>query len=231
VRIAIIPARGGSKRIPRKNIRSFHGRPMIAYAIEATRSSQAFDAIVVSTDDEEICRIAHEYGAQTPFQRPAVLADDHAGTLPVIRHAIDECQALGWAITDVCCVYPCVPLLDATDLQQGLALFDEHPDRFVFPVTRFPSAIQRALRLFSDARTGPMWPEFELSRSQDLEPAFYDAGQFYFGSRDAWLTKLKVHSNGVGLEIPYWRVVDIDTMDDWERAETLYELRDAAGRR
>ena len=230
MRIAVIPARGGSKRIPRKNIRLFNGRPMIAYVIEAARSSQIFDAIVVSSDDDEIQRVAREYGAQTPFERPPELADDHTATQPVICHAIEACQALGWRVQEVCCIYPCAPLLAATDLRQAMARLKDNPGRFVFPIIRFPSAIQRALRLRPQDRTEPMWPEFELTRSQDLEPAFYDAGQFYFGSSDSWKTKTRVHAEGVGLELPSWRAVDIDTIEDWERAEILFRLRNLNGR-
>lgn len=220
--IAIIPARGGSKRIPRKNIREFAGKPMIAHAISAARQSGLFDHVVVSTDDEEIARIACEWGAETPFTRPAELADDHTPTVPVVAHAITACQALGWEIDYACCIYPGVPFIRIDDLKRALELLQASQAAYSFPITEFPSAIQRALRRLPDGRMQTFNPEFELTRTQDLEPAYHDAGQFYWGKAEAWLTNNKVHTSGAGLPIPNWRVVDIDTPADWERAEILY---------
>lgn len=222
MRIAIIPARGGSKRIPRKNIREFAGKPMIAHAISAAKQSGLFEHVIVSTDDEEIARIASEWGAETPFTRPAELADDHTPTVPVIAHAITSCQALGWQIDYACCIYPGVPFIQIDDLKRALELIQGSQAAYSFPITEFPSAIQRALRRLPNGQMQPFYPEYELARTQDLEPAYHDAGQFYWGKPDAWLTNDKVHRSGVGLPIPNWRVVDIDTPDDWERAEILY---------
>ncbi len=223
MKIAIIPARGGSKRIPRKNIKPFAGFPMIAHAITAACKSDLFDRIIVTTDDQEIAEIAHQYGAETPFVRPAELADDHTPTVPVIAHAIQECDSLGWNIQQACCIYPSVPFIQIDDLKNGLALLLESAADYCFPITEYPSAIQRSLKRDEDGHMWPKYPEHQLTRTQDLEPAYYDAGQFYWGTRTAWLSKPRIHSNGVGLPIPGWRVVDIDTPDDWVRAEAIHK--------
>jgi pseudaminic acid cytidylyltransferase len=219
--IAIIPARGGSKRIPRKNIKLFGGKPMIAYAITAAKNSGLFDHVLVSTDDTEIAAIANELGAETPFVRPAELANDFTATVPVVAHAIQACEALGWSFDNVCCIYPGVPLIEVEDLQGAFKHIEACGVDYCFPVTEFPSAIQRALKQNSDGVMQPFYPEFELARSQDLEPAYYDAGQFYWGKKNAWLSNPRIHSNGAGYVIPSWRVVDIDTPADWDRAELL----------
>jgi len=221
--IAIIPARGGSKRIPRKNIKEFCGKPMIAYAITAAKESGLFEHIVVSTDDEEIALIANAWGAEAPFVRPAELANDYSATVPVVVHAIEVCQRLGWKFDRVCCIYPGVPLIQLKDLTGALALMNNSEADYCFPVTEYPSAIQRAFKLLSNGKLQLFHPEFELTRTQDLEAAYYDAGQFYWGRVDAWLTNPKIHSNGLGYTIPNWRVVDIDTPGDWRRAELLYK--------
>jgi pseudaminic acid cytidylyltransferase len=221
VNIAIIPARGGSKRIPRKNIKAFAGKPMIAYAIEAAQASGLFEHVLVSTDDAEIQNIANDWGAETPFVRSAELANDFTATVPVIAHAINACEELGWEFSKVCCIYPCVPFLEIGDLKGAMAKLENKPVDYCFPVAEFPSAIERALKLASDGLVAPFYPEHELIRTQDLEPAYYDAGQFYWGSKHAWLQNSNIHSSGVGYEIPNWRVVDIDTPADWIRAERL----------
>jgi pseudaminic acid cytidylyltransferase len=222
-RIAVIPARGGSKRIPRKNIRPFAGRPMIAYAIDAAQRSGLFAHVLVSTDDAEIAGIARDLGAELPFARPPELADDHTPTVPVIAHAIRECIALGWPVAQACCIYPGVPLIRAADVASALQLLDEHGGAgYTFPVTPFPSAIQRALRRGPDGRVAPFHPEYVDTRTQDLEPAYHDAGQFYWGSAEAWLAGLSIHAHGRAIVLPEWRVVDIDTPADWERAEALF---------
>ncbi|OGT89691.1 MAG: pseudaminic acid cytidylyltransferase [Gammaproteobacteria bacterium RIFOXYA12_FULL_61_12] len=227
--IAIIPARGGSKRIPRKNIKPFADKPMIAHAIAAARDSRLFEHVVVTTDDPEIAEIARNSGAETPFVRPAELADDHTPTVPVVAHAIEACEALGWQVDTVCCIYPCVPFIRVSDLTDALALLRESGADYAFPVTEFPAAIQRALRRNPEGRMSPFHREFELTRTQDLEPAYHDAGQFYWGSRAAWLSNPRIHSNAAGLVIPGWRVVDIDTPEDWQRAEILHRSLMAPG--
>ena len=228
MRMAVIPARGGSKRIPRKNIRLFAGVPMIGHAIAAVRDSGLFDRIVVSTDDDEIAAVARDLGAEVPFRRPAELSGDHAATAPVVAHAIRSCAILGGSADPVCCVYPCVPLLRPEDLSEALALLASSDADFCFPVAAFPSAVQRALRRAPDGRMSPLDPAHEFTRTQDLEPAYHDAGQFYWGRTAAWLAGRRVHGGGIGHPIPAWRVVDIDGPDDWARAELLHRaLKDA----
>jgi pseudaminic acid cytidylyltransferase len=219
--IAVIPARGGSKRIPRKNIKAFAGKPMIAYAIEAAKASGLFGHVLVSTDDEEIQSIANDWGAETPFVRPAELANDFTTTVPVVAHAIQTCEQLGWEFSKVCCIYPCVPLLYTDDLKGAMKKLDRSPADYCFPITEYPSPIQRALKHNTNGRIFPYFPEHELTRTQDLESAYYDAGQFYWGKKQAWLKNPRIHSNGIGYEIPNWRAVDIDTPEDWDRAERL----------
>lgn len=222
MKIAIIPARGGSKRIPRKNIKEFAGKPMISYAITAAADSGLFDHVVVTTDDDEISQIAEKYGARVPFKRPSELADDYTPTVPVIAHAIEVCAQMGWEIDLACCIYPAVPFIRIEDLCHTLELLQYSEADYGFPVTKFPSAIQKALKLTENHRVSPFWLEHELARTQDIEPAYHDAGQFYWGSRQAWLSNPYIHRSGVGHLIPAWRVVDIDTPDDWMRAELFY---------
>ena len=221
--IAIIPARGGSKRIPRKNIALFDRKPMIAYAITAARASGLFEHVVVSTDDEEIACVARDCGAETPFVRPADLANDHVATVPVIAHGIRACRALGWTFERVCCIYPGVPFIQIDDLKRTLALRLEGATNYCFPVPQFPSAIQRALQRMDDGTMQPFSPQFEMTRTQDLEPAYHDAAQFYWGKADAWLRNTSIYSSGIGYVIPNWRVVDIDTPEDWLRAEMIFK--------
>jgi pseudaminic acid cytidylyltransferase len=222
--IAVIPARGGSKRIPRKNVKEFAGKPMIAYAITVARQSGLFDHVIVSTDDQQIVETAKVWGAEIPFIRPQKLADDHTTTVPVIAHAITEIRKKGWIADYVCCIYPAVPFLKANDLELSLLQVKQGLAEFSFAVTEFPSAIQRALKLETQGRSWPFYPEYELIRTQDLEPAYYDAGQFYWGSAEAWLKNPKLHSQGFGHILPNWRVIDIDTPDDWKRAELMYQM-------
>jgi len=224
MKIAVIPARGGSKRIPRKNIKEFYGKPMITYAITAAKASGLFERIVVSTDDEEIAKIANAWDAETPFVRPAELAHDYTDTVPVIAHAIDTCRNLGWKFNQVCCIYPAVPFIQIDDLRGALARMNNIEVDYCFPITEYPSAILRALKRLPDGKMQPIYPEFELTRTQDLEPAYYDAGQFYWGKPEAWLTNQNIHSCGLGYAIPNWRVVDIDTPEDWKRAELIYDV-------
>lgn len=225
MKVAIIPARGGSKRIPRKNIKPFAGKPMIGYAIDAALESGQFDRVIVSTDDAEIADIARNHGAELPFMRPAELADDHTPTVPVIQHAIEACNALGWSITHACCIYPGVPFIRASDLAAAYELLEANGgEGYTFPVTGFPSPIQRALKRGGDGQVAPFNPEHVGTRTQDVEPAYFDAGQFYWGRAQAWLAGLNIHANGRTIVLPEWRVVDIDTPDDWERAEALHRV-------
>lgn len=230
MKLAVIPARGGSKRIPRKNVKPFAGRPMIGWAIAAARDSGVFDRFVVSTDDEEIAAIARAEGAEVPFMRPAALADDHAGTAPVIVHAMDEVARQGVAPQLVCCIYPCVPLLAAQDLAGALSLLEDSDAGFVFPVLAFASPVQRAMRRDAQGAVQPMFPEHVNTRSQDLPPAYHDAGQFYWGRADAWRSGRSPHEGGRSIVVPASRAVDIDTPDDWALAEAIFAVRRPGGR-
>lgn len=224
-RLAVIPARGGSKRIPRKNILPFAGVPMIGHAIRAAHASGLFEHVIVSTDDAEIADVARREGAEVPFMRPAAMADDHTATVPVIAHAIRACQALGWVVDTVCCLYPGVPLLPPQALVQGLALLEAGDCDYVFPVLAFGSPIQRALQRTDDGRTSPCFPEHTQTRTQDLTPAYHDAGQFYWGRTTAWLDGLSLHTHARTLVLPEGSVVDIDTPADWARAEAAFAAR------
>lgn len=225
MKLAVIPARGGSKRIPRKNIRPFAGRPMLAYAVAAAGNSQLFDCIAVSSEDSDILDLAMSLGVK-PLRRPEGLADDFTPTVPVVAHAISALEAELGRMDVVCCIYPAVPFLRPDDLFDALNILPPAPTKYSFPVIRFPSAVQRALRLDSEGGVSPLFPDATEKRSQDLEAAYYDAGQFYWASRECWLSGRSIHANGIGLVIPEWRAVDIDTPDDWHRAELMFKAMD-----
>jgi pseudaminic acid cytidylyltransferase len=195
---------------------------MINFAINAAKASNLFNHIIVTSDDEEIMDIARKCGAETPFTRPMKLGDDYATTIQVIAHAVEMCNGLGWKFDKVCCIYPAVPLIQPEDLVAALRLMNEHDVDFCFPVAEYPSQIQRALRMGAGGLMAPYFPEFETSRTQDLSEAFYDAGQFYWGRATAWEKNKKIHTSALGYPIPSWRAIDIDTEDDWNRAELIY---------
>ncbi|MEL0609374.1 pseudaminic acid cytidylyltransferase [Vibrio echinoideorum] len=225
MKIAIIPARGGSKRIPRKNIKDFHGKPMIAYSIEAALTSGCFDKVIVSTDDAEIAEVASAYGADTPFLRPVNISNDYATTMDVMEHAIQWCLNAGWELEAVCCLYATAPFVRASDLRKGHDLLNKSDVQYVFSATSFPFPIQRAIKLDNSGSVSMFSPENELVRSQDLEEAYHDAGQFYWGRSEAFLNKLSVFSpySKVVL-LPRSRVQDIDTLEDWVSAEHLFSI-------
>lgn len=198
---------------------------MLARTIGLLKEAAVFDSIVVSTDDEEIADIALGAGASVPFRRPEELSNDMAATLPVIAHAIGEMEARGMVPKQVCCVYPAAVLGRAEDLRTAQKLLSENDLDFVFTATSFAFPIQRALRRTPAGRCEMFHPEHRLTRSQDLEPAFHDAGQFYFGTREAWMTGRPIFGpRSMMLELPRYRVQDIDTLEDWERAELIFEL-------
>lgn len=233
--VAIIPARGGSKRIPRKNLRDFCGQPIIAYSINMALQSGLFSHVIVSTDDAEIAALALHLGAQVPFMRPAELADDYASTLAVMQHAAHACSELGLTPRRLCCLYATAPFVQAGDLCAGLALLEapgaEESVQYAFSATSFAAPVQRAIRVDSMLAVQPVWPDNMPIRSQDLEPMFHDAGQFYWGRTAAFENMLPIfapHSRAVLL--PRHRVQDIDGEDDWIRAEWLYRAwKDSAG--
>lgn len=223
MKIAVIPARGGSKRIPRKNIKDFRGTPMLLRAIQTARRTGLFGRIIVSTDDKEIAEVAVRGGAEVPFLRPPALADDLTPTVPVIAHSVRACADLGWSVDYACCIYPCVPLLNEQDISDALTMAITHDADFVYPVTEYAHPIQRAMRRLPDGKMQFLSPEHEMTRTQDLERTFHDAGQFYWGKATAWLAGKRMHTAGMGLPIPNWRVVDIDSEDDWHRAELIHK--------
>jgi pseudaminic acid cytidylyltransferase len=230
MRLAVIPARGGSKRIPRKNIKPFAGKPMIVWSIDAALESGCFDRIVVSTDDEEIAAIASKAGADVPFIRPSDLSDDYTGTIPVVAHAISWMQENALAAETVCCIYATAPFVRAEDIRRGRSILEEGGADYAFSVTSFPFPIQRAIRVKTEGRVEMFWPEHFASRSQDLEEAFHDAGQFYWGRAEAWLAGRPLFSpQAAAVVLPRHRVQDIDTPEDWQRAEFMFTALNAAG--
>jgi pseudaminic acid cytidylyltransferase len=223
MKIAIIPARGGSKRILRKNIKIFNGKPVIAWAIIAAQKSKIFDLILVSTDDDEIKSVAEKYGAIVPFIRPANIADDHTPTVPVISHAVKEIDRLYQYVEYACCIYPCNPFLLASDLVKAFDMIKLTEVDFVYPIVEYPHSVFRSMRKSTNGKMDFLYPKYELTRTQDLEKTFHDAGQFYWGKAESWRELKKMHTDGLGIEIPSYRVVDIDTEDDWKRAELLFK--------
>ena len=225
MKIAVIPARGGSKRIPRKNIKLFFGKPMIAWSIEAANASGLFDRIIVSTDDIEIAEVAKQWGAEVPFTRPTVLADDFAGTVPVIAHATQWALDTGFDVTAVCCIYATAPFIRIDDLKEGWSELESGDWEYVFTATDFASPIFRSFEKTVEGGAQMFFPEHALTRSQDLPVALHDAGQFYWGRTSAWLQeKCDYDRYSKPLVIPRWRVQDIDTQDDWERAEMFASI-------
>lgn len=228
MKLAIIPARGGSKRIPRKNIKPFGGKPMIAWSIEAARLSSCFDRIIVSTDDAEIAEVARAHGADVPFMRPPELSDDHTGTIPVIAHAIEWMKTHAAPVELACCLYATAPFVQANDLRRGLDVLHTSGADYAFSITSYAFPIQRAIRLTPDQRVEMFNPEHFNTRSQDLEEAWHDAGQFYWGRAAAWLTGKPIFSHATAaVPLPRHRVQDIDTAEDWERAEWLFRAMQA----
>jgi pseudaminic acid cytidylyltransferase len=223
MRIAVIPARGGSKRIPRKNIRPFAGRPMIAYSIAAAARSGLFDRIIVSTDDGEIARVAGQVGAEAPFLRPSELSDDRTGTTEVVAHAIEWLNSAGISnLSSVCCIYATAPFVEQDDIKRGLEVLESGNWRYVFAATNYAAPIFRSFSKSGSGGLEMFFPQHFSTRSQDLPEALHDAGQFYWGRPAAWLSKARVFDRlSTVVELPRWRVQDIDTEDDWVRAEMI----------
>ena len=223
--ICIIPARGGSKRIPKKNIKIFRGDPMIKWSIKAAIKSKCFDRIIVSTDDEEIAKVSLDFGAEVPFKRPNELANDFATTREVIDHSIRWLNQKHTKITFVCCLYATAPFVFYEDIQKGFELIRNiKENHFLFTCTSFEYPIQRALSISKNGESKMISPENYSKRSQDLVEAYHDAGQFYIGSQNAWLYNNNFFENGFPLLLPRWRVQDIDTVEDWIRAEKMHKL-------
>ncbi|RQO36087.1 pseudaminic acid cytidylyltransferase [Herminiimonas sp. KBW02] len=222
MKIAVIPARGGSKRIPRKNIKNFCGKPMIAWSIEAAKKSGVFDHILVSTDDEEIRDIACGLGVQVPFLRPPHLSDDHAGTTEVIGHATQWALDQNWPITAVCCIYAASPFIQGDDIKRGLEILEAGDWSYVFPAADFSAPIFRSFSQQKNGGVEMFFPDLFLTRSQDLPKALHDTGQFYWGRPSAWLEGARIFDkHSFPLLLPRWRVQDIDDQEDWIRAELI----------
>jgi pseudaminic acid cytidylyltransferase len=222
MKIAVIPARGGSKRIPRKNVRDFCGKPMIAWSIEAAKASRLFDYIIVSTDDAEIAEVAKFWGAEVPFMRPAELSNDFAGTTDVISHATQWVLDQGFDVDAVCCIYATSPFVQVEDISRGLEALESGDWAYAFSVTDFAAPVFRAFKQRADGGIEMFFPDHFLTRSQDLPIALHDAGQFYWGRPSAWIEGERIFDHhSVPVIIPRWRVQDIDNQDDWERAEIV----------
>jgi pseudaminic acid cytidylyltransferase len=223
--LCIIPARGGSKRIPRKNIKPFCGKPIIAYSIEAALNSDLFDEVMVSTDDEEIANLAKQCGANVPFMRSAENANDFATTVDVLIEVIEQYQQASKAYSSVCCCYPTAPFITSEKLMEGYELLKNRKADSVFPIAEYSYPIQRSLKLDSNNQVSMIWPEFLNVRSQDLEKSFHDAGQWYWMNVESLLNQKKIFSdNNYGLPLNPLEVQDIDNESDWHIAELKYEF-------
>jgi N-acylneuraminate cytidylyltransferase len=232
MRLAVIPARGGSKRIPKKNVKNFAGQPMLAWSIQAAIQSQCFDRIIVSTDDPEIAQLAIAFGADVPFMRPAELSDDHTPTTPVIAHAIDWQNLHGQSVSQACCIYATAPFIQASDLRQGLDLLNTTDADYAFAVTSYAFPIQRAIRITDGQRVEMVQPEYFGTRSQDLVDAFHDAGQFYWGKAEAWLNGKRLFAeHSAPIVLQRYVVHDLDTPADWKEAELFFEFMKFKGER
>lgn len=224
--VAIVPARGGSRRIPRKNVRPFRGVPLLARTLATAAASGLFDRIVVSTDDDEVARIAEDAGADVPFRRPDSLADDRTPTAPVVTHAILALEDESARIDRVCVIYPTAVFTTTEDLRATAEHLVPTVD-YVVPCVPFSTPIERGFLRRADGTCDLRWPEHRSTRTQDLPTTFHDAGQFYWGRRDAWVDAIPVFAPTTHLHpLPAWRVQDIDTPDDWRRAELLHAMLD-----
>jgi pseudaminic acid cytidylyltransferase len=226
VNVAIIPARGGSKRIPRKNILPFSGKPIIAYSIQTAINSQLFGKVIVSTDDEEIAAVSKQYGAEVPFLRPAELSDDRCGTHEVIGHAVEFLVDSGIEVDFACCIYATAPLIEYRDLEAGFNLVRHGRWETVFAAATFAHPIFRSFRHSDNGGLEMFFPKEYQTRSQDLPAAMHDAGQFCWANAETWMKPPTGFSaKATVVELPNWKVQDIDTLEDWKRAEELYRLK------
>ena len=223
--ICVIPARAGSRRIPRKNIKEFNGKPIIAYSIEAALKSNCFSQVIVSTDDDEITEVAKKYGAHVPFVRPDELSNDYVGTIPVIKHTIEWMEDNNNYIENVCCLYATAPFIQSKIISKAYQQLKNSSADYCFSVTSFAFPIQRAIRIVQDNKVDMFYPEHFNTRSQDLEEACHDAGQFYWGKAQAFKAELPLFSEvATPYVLPRYLVQDIDTMEDWIRAEVMYRV-------
>lgn len=224
--ICVIPARGGSKRIYKKNVRMFHGKEMIRYAIETAKNSMLFQRIIVSTDDLEISGVAHSAGAEIPFLRPAELSDDHTTTLDVVVHALSEMVSPKESYENVCCIYPCVPFLTKDDLVKSRSLIRD--GSYVFPIQKSGEPYYRALNVNEHGSLSPVWEGNISKRTQDFDLPYYDAGQFYWAKSETWISRKSIHGHAIGYPVDQGRLIDIDNEEDWETAEYFYNKQNSA---
>lgn len=223
--VAVIPARGGSKRIPHKNIKPFCDKPMITYSIEAAKGASIFDRIIVSTDSKKIASIAKESGAEVPFMRPCKLAGDHAGTDAVVLHALKRLMEDGEKIDYICCIYATAPFVKAEYIIKGYNLLRDKNAASCFSVTTYSFPIFRSLKINNQNRLEMFWPEYRETRSQDLTEAYHDAGQFYWADVKKYLKEKQFYSkDSVPVILPRYLVQDVDTHEDWETAEKMYSV-------
>ncbi len=223
--VCIIPARGGSKRIPKKNIYKFFNKPMIYWSIKSAQESNCFERIIVSTDDDEIAKVAKNFGAEVPFMRPKNLSDDITPTQPVIKHAIERLKEFGFEYEYVCCIYPTAPLLKEKDIfksQKIIAAADKKI--LLFSATSFSYPTQRALVINNEGFASMLYPQNTNKRSQDLQETFHDAGQFYWASSKRWTTNPNIFQYSKPYILPRWRVQDIDNLEDLKYAELLFKM-------
>jgi pseudaminic acid cytidylyltransferase len=222
--IAIIPARGGSKRIPRKNIKKFLGKPLISYSIKTAIKSNLFKKIIVSTDDKQIAKIAKKYGAIVPFVRPKTLSDDFSNIDDVVSHAIKWLKNNNEDFDFVCTIYATAPLLKTKYLKQGLKKLKNSDAKYSFGVSAFSFPIQRAFKIDKNQRCKMFYPKYYKTRSQDLQEAYGDAGQFFWDKVSKKSKEIVFGKDSIPIVIPQYLVQDIDTMQDWKKAEVLYEI-------
>jgi len=225
-KVAIIQARYGSKRIKKKNLKNFNSKPMISWVLKKLVKENFFDKIVVSSDDKKILDIAKKYGANILIKRPTNLSGDKVATQPVIKHAIFELEKKYNYYADfICCVYPCNPFIQIKDLTNGFEKIKKNHKRYIFPITEYSHPIQRALKIKKKEVISAFFSKKNSTqRTQDLRKSYHDAGQFYWGANKLWKKEIDIHSKGLGIIVPNWRVVDIDTPADWKKAEILYKL-------
>ncbi len=224
MKIAIIPARGGSKRIPKKNIKEFSGKPIIAWSIEAAKMCKMFDRIIVSTDDYEIAAIAKQHGADVPFMRPKHLADDYTGTSAVVKDVIQNIHKNGEQVSYVCCIYATAPFISSKYLIKAYQDLINQNKSYAFSVTTYSFPVERSFVINQSNVIENLFPDRTLSRSQDLQEVYHDAGQFYWGLADAFLNDLPIFSrHSIPIILPRYLVQDIDTIEDWKQAELMFE--------
>ena len=230
MRLCVIPARGGSKRIPRKNIKFFFGQSMIGYSIKAAIASECFDKVIVSTDDQEIAEVAKSFGAEVPFMRPDELANDYTTTIPVIKHAIEWFDDQGQSPSEVCCLYATAPFIQEDSIRRAYKKMKQERADYCFTVTSFAFPIQRAIKITVENRIEMFYPEHFETRSQDLEESYHDAGQFYWGKAEAFKQQKPLFSKSATPYIlPRHLVQDVDTPEDWKRAELMYQVLKKSG--